>query len=128
MASEKNSLAHVDNETQITLGLLNPVHENSSVTQCSVAKELGIALGFANNYLKRCVNKVPSRQQLTVMPTILRPMGFAEKSQLTARYLTMSFDFPATPEPVAGMYSSTVIAQAWVAWALPVPATLPKLP
>jgi len=55
-------------------------------------------------------------------------MGFAEKSQLTARYLTMSFDFPATPEPVAGMYSSTVIAQAWVAWALPVPATLPKLP
>ena len=34
-----------------------------------------------------------SRHQLTVMPTILTPMGFAEKSQLTARYLTMSFDF-----------------------------------
>ena len=50
MASEKYSLAHLDNETQITLGLLNAVHENSSVTQCSVAKELDIALGFANNY------------------------------------------------------------------------------
>ncbi len=96
MASEKNFLAHPDNETQITLGLLNAIHENSSVTQRSVAKELGIALGLANNYLKRCVNKglIKVKQApANRYAYYLTPMGFAEKSQLTARYLTMSFDF-----------------------------------
>lgn len=96
MASEKNTLAHPDNETQITLGLLNAVHENSSVTQRSVAKELGIALGLANNYLKRCVNKglIKVKQApANRYAYYLTPMGFAEKSQLTARYLTMSFNF-----------------------------------
>lgn len=96
MASDKSTLAHPDNETQITLGLLNAVHENSSVTQRSVAKELGIALGLANNYLKRCVNKglIKVKQApANRYAYYLTPMGFAEKSQLTARYLTMSFDF-----------------------------------
>jgi len=96
MASDKNILAHSDSETQITLGLLNAVHENSSVTQRSVAKELGIALGLANNYLKRCVNKglIKVKQApANRYAYYLTPMGFAEKSQLTARYLTMSFDF-----------------------------------
>jgi DNA-binding MarR family transcriptional regulator len=96
MASDKNTLAHPDSETQITLGLLNAVHENSSVTQRSVAKELGIALGLANNYLKRCVSKglIKVKQApANRYAYYLTPMGFAEKSQLTARYLTMSFDF-----------------------------------
>ena len=96
MASYKNSFIQPDNETQITLGLLKAVHENSSVTQRSVAKELGIALGLANNYLKRCINKglIKVKQApANRYAYYLTPMGFAEKSQLTARYLTMSFDF-----------------------------------
>jgi len=96
MASDKSTLAHPDSETQITLGLLNAVHENSSVTQRSVAKELGIALGLANNYLKRCVKKglIKVKQApANRYAYYLTPMGFAEKSELTARYLTMSFDF-----------------------------------
>ena len=83
-------------ETEITLGLLNAVHNNSAVTQRSVASELGIALGLANSYLKRCVkkglikiNQAPANRYAYY----LTPKGFAEKSQLTAEYLTMSFDF-----------------------------------
>lgn len=83
-------------ETQIMLGLLNAVHNNSTVTQRSVAIELGIALGLANTYLKRCVKKGLIKVKQTPANRFayyLTPTGFVEKSQLTARYLTMSFDF-----------------------------------
>ena len=46
-----------DDEAEITLGLLNAVEENSAHTQRSMASELGIALGLANAYLKRCARK-----------------------------------------------------------------------
>ena len=42
-----------DADTEITLGVLDAVHENEKVTQRSVARDLGIALGLANAYLKR---------------------------------------------------------------------------
>ena len=83
-------------ETEITLGLLNAVHDNSAVTQRTVARELGIALGLANAYLKRCVKKglIKVRQ---VPPNryayYLTPQGFVEKSRLTAEYLSYSFTF-----------------------------------
>ncbi len=83
-------------EAQITLGMLNAVEENSVLTQRSLARELGIALGLANAYLKRCVTKgyikvthVPAKRYAYY----LTPKGFAEKSRLTARYLAISFDF-----------------------------------
>lgn len=83
-------------ETLITLELLNVIHNSSEVTQRSVASELGIALGLANTYLKRCVKK--GLVKVTQAPAnrfayYLTPKGFAEKSQLTARYLATSFDF-----------------------------------
>ena len=46
-----------EDETKITLGLLNAVEANSALTQRTMASELGIALGLANAYLKRCVRK-----------------------------------------------------------------------
>lgn len=83
-------------EAQITLGMLNAVEENSVLTQRSLARELGIALGLANAYLKRCVTKgyikvthVPAKRYAYY----LTPKGFAEKSRLTAQYLAISFDF-----------------------------------
>jgi len=86
----------LDPETEITLGLLNAVHENSALTQRSVARELDIALGLANAYLKRCVKKglikvsqVPANRYAYY----LTPKGFAEKSRLTAEYLSSSFGF-----------------------------------
>jgi hypothetical protein len=83
-------------EAQITLGMLNAVEENSVLTQRSLARELGIALGLANAYLKRCVTK--GYIKVTHAPAkryayYLTPLGFAEKSRLTAQYLAISFDF-----------------------------------
>lgn len=83
-------------ETEITLGLLDAVEQNAQVTQRSVASELGIALGLANSYLKRCMRKglikvkqIPPNRYLYY----LTPKGFAEKSRLTAEYLGSSFTF-----------------------------------
>ncbi|MDJ0894082.1 MAG: winged helix-turn-helix transcriptional regulator [Alphaproteobacteria bacterium] len=86
----------LDAEGEITLGLLSAVQGNSAVTQRSIAKELGIALGLANAYLRRCVEKgyikvtqAPANRYLYY----LTPQGFTEKSRLTASYLSHSFDF-----------------------------------
>jgi predicted transcriptional regulator len=83
-------------ETEITLGLLSAVEENSAVTQRSVAQELGIALGLANAYLKRCVKKglikvkqIPPNRYAYY----LTPKGFSEKTRLTGEYLSSSFTF-----------------------------------
>jgi len=83
-------------DDEIVLGVLDVVERNPSVTQRSVARELGIALGLANAYLKRCVRKglikigqVPPRRYAYY----LTPQGFAEKSRLTATYLSASFSF-----------------------------------
>lgn len=96
MASNKSQSAQSDTEMEITLGLLNAVHDNCNRSQRSMAKELGIALGLANHYLKRCVSKglIKAKQApANRYAYYLTPTGFAKKSQLTARYLTMSFDF-----------------------------------
>lgn len=81
---------------EIVLGLLGAIERDPAVTQRSVANELGIALGLANAYLKRCVRKglikvgqAPARRYTYY----LTPQGFAEKSRLTASYLANSFSF-----------------------------------
>jgi hypothetical protein len=83
-------------EDTIVLGLLDAVGGNSTVTQRHLAQELGIALGLTNAYLRRCVRKgflkvseVPARRYAYY----LTPQGFAEKSRLTAQYLSSSFSF-----------------------------------
>lgn len=91
---ESNSLG-LSSEAEITLGLLNAVHENSDHTQRTISKDLGIALGMANAYLKRCVKK--GLIKISQMPPnryayYLTPQGFAEKSRLTAEYLSQSFN------------------------------------
>ena len=85
-----------NNETEITLGVLDAIQSDSRVTQRSVARDLGIALGLANAYLRRCVKKglvkvaqIPSNRY----SYYLTPRGFTEKSRLTAAYLSQSFLF-----------------------------------
>ena len=96
MRSPSQSTVDDDADNPITLGILNAVEEDSNLTQRSVANTLGIALGLANAYLKRCVRKglikvqqVPSNRYAY----FLTPQGFAEKSRLTSEYLTSSFNF-----------------------------------
>ena len=96
MNDRNSGQSTIDPETEITLGLLNAVEDDSSVTQRSVASELGIALGLANAYLKRCISK--GFIKVTQAPAnryayYLTPHGFAEKSRLTAQYISISFNF-----------------------------------
>ena len=81
---------------QIVLGLLESVERDGAQSQRKLASDLGIALGLVNAYLKRCVKKglvkigqAPARRYAYY----LTPQGFAEKSQLTGRYLANSFSF-----------------------------------
>jgi DNA-binding MarR family transcriptional regulator len=83
-------------EASITVNLLAAVEESSVITQRSLSRQLGIALGLTNAYLKRCINK--GLIKISTAPAnryryYLTPKGFAEKSRLTANYLAYSFDF-----------------------------------
>ena len=85
-----------NNQTEITLGVLSAIEENSSVTQRHVANDLGVALGLVNSYLKRSIKKgfikirhAPANRYAYY----LTPAGFSEKSRLTAKYLSGSFHF-----------------------------------
>jgi hypothetical protein len=80
----------------IVVRLLSAIERDSALTQRRLSQELGIALGLANAYLRRCVHKglvkigqVPMRRYAYY----LTPQGFAEKSRLTAEYLAVSLDF-----------------------------------
>jgi len=85
-----------DKQEQMTLEVLDAIGRKSDISQRHLAKELGVALGLANSYLKRCVRKglikisdAPANRYLYY----LTPQGFSEKSRLTARYLKNSFSF-----------------------------------
>lgn len=80
----------------IVLSVLTSVERDSALTQRQLARDLGIALGLANAYLRRCVRKglVKMRQApLNRYAYYLTPQGFAEKSRLTAEYLSVSLAF-----------------------------------
>ena len=80
---------------QIVLGLLKSVERDSSQSHRRLAGELGIALGLINAYVRRCVNMGLLKVQKTPAHRyayFLTPQGFAEKSRLTANYLSRSFD------------------------------------
>lgn len=83
-------------DPEIVLGLLTSIERDSSITQRKLAGDLGIALGLANAYLRRCVRKgliKISQVPLNRYAYYLTPQGFAEKGRLTAEYLTVSFNF-----------------------------------
>jgi DNA-binding MarR family transcriptional regulator len=81
-------------ETRILLGLLEYVERGGEQSQRRLASELGVALGLANAYLRRCVKKglvkvrqAPARRYAYY----LTPRGFAEKSRLTVEFMSHSF-------------------------------------
>ena len=85
-----------DPEESLTLEILDSVQRNEQLSQRHLSRQLGVALGLANSYLKRCVRKgwvkvqqAPANRYLYY----LTPTGFAEKSRLTAEYLSTSLSF-----------------------------------
>lgn len=83
-------------DDEIIRDILTRVDEAEHLNQRTLAKELGIALGMANAYLKRCVRK--GYIKVSQIPPnryayYLTPQGFSEKTRLTAEFLTDSFSF-----------------------------------
>ncbi|MEC7835043.1 MAG: winged helix-turn-helix transcriptional regulator [Pseudomonadota bacterium] len=93
---EDNKLAKQEESSDLTLGVLEAIDSKKSITQRSISKDLDMALGLVNSYLKRCVKKgfikiqqAPKNRYLYY----LTPRGFSEKTKLTAEFLTSSFTF-----------------------------------
>ena len=96
LSDSERSLADLDAEAEITLGLLDAVDSDSAVSQRSLARDLGIALGLTNAYIKRCIRK--GWIKVTQAPAnryayYITPKGLAEKGRLTTRYLAYSLQF-----------------------------------
>jgi DNA-binding MarR family transcriptional regulator len=83
-------------DPKIMLEVLSAVEQDSNLSQRSLSRGLGIALGLANTYVRRCVRKglVKVRQApVNRYGYYLTPKGFAEKTRLTAEYLSVSLGF-----------------------------------
>jgi DNA-binding MarR family transcriptional regulator len=83
-------------EESLTLEILDTVQRNEQISQRHLSRQLGVALGLANSYLKRCVRKGWVKVQQAPANRYfyyLTPTGFAEKSRLTAEYLSTSLGF-----------------------------------
>jgi DNA-binding Lrp family transcriptional regulator len=80
-------------EAHRDLKLLEAVEQDSRVTQRNLSRQLGIALGLTNIYLKRlvrkgyikCVNVQPNR-----ISYLITPRGIVEKARLTYEYMDYS--------------------------------------
>ena len=83
-----------DKESQLTLELLSAIEQKDDVSQRVLAQKMGVALGLANSYLKRCIKK--GWVKVSTAPAnryayYLTPTGFSEKARLTADFFTTSF-------------------------------------
>ncbi|MGE0260390.1 MAG: winged helix-turn-helix transcriptional regulator [Alphaproteobacteria bacterium] len=108
-----------DRETgdpEIVLRLLSSIERDSTITQRKLAGHLGIALGLANTYLRRCVRKgfiKVARVPLNRYAYYVTPQGFAEKSRLTASYLAASLDFFRRARGDCGVLLARCAANGW---------------
>ncbi len=95
-AAEEATRENHDLDDRILRQILCSVEGNSRVSQRQLSRELGIALGSVNWYLKRCINKglikisqVPLKRYMY----FLTPQGMEEKGRLMGQYLKWSLDF-----------------------------------
>lgn len=86
--------SHKHGDSLHTLQILDEVAKGKPLTQRDLSNKLGIALGMINSYLKRLVQHgylqvvQAERKRLHYL---LTPMGIAEKSTLTYRYIKRSY-------------------------------------
>lgn len=103
-------------EIGTTLNLLGEMEEDASVSQRSIAKKLGVAVGLTNSLIKRCIRKglikvsdAPARRYAYY----LTPKGFQEKARLTATYLSVSLDFFRTARSQYGDIADECLTRGW---------------
>jgi len=86
----------MDDESLKTLEILEELSSNGHVTQRELSRKVGIALGLANFFIKRLVQKgyievvYLERNRLGYLIT---PQGIAEKSRLTYSYIHRSYGY-----------------------------------
>lgn len=86
----------MDLQAQRDLQLLNEVQKDSGVSQRTLSKKLGIALGLTNLYLKRLAKK--GCIKIATIPRsrikyLLTPRGVSVKSRLTYQYMQYSLSY-----------------------------------
>lgn len=95
--NQAEKIAHADGfDDHILRRILCSVEDNAQLSQRQLSKELGIALGSVNWYLKRCINKgliKISQASFKRYMYYLTPQGMDEKGRLIAQYLKWSLDF-----------------------------------
>jgi len=110
ISERPNPGSRSDRQSQLTLELLQAIDQKDDISQRHLAQEMGVALGLANSYLKRCVKK--GWVKMTTAPAnrylyYVTPTGFAEKARLTADFFTTSlalFRQSNARRPVVGAY------------------------
>lgn len=83
-------------EQKVLMRMLSEIERNPTLTQRSLAQDLGIALGLMNQYLKGCITKGwvrASQVSPNRLKYFLTPDGFREKSHMVTSYLARSFTF-----------------------------------
>lgn len=86
----------MDDKSLKTLEILEELSSNGQVTQRELSRKVGIALGLANFYIKRFVQKgyvevvYLERNRLGYLIT---PKGIAEKTRLTYSYIQRSYQY-----------------------------------
>lgn len=93
MKPGKDGNVSQDKQSQLTLELLQAIEHKDDISQRDLAQGMGVALGLANSYLKRCVRK--GWVKMSTAPAnryfyYLTPTGFAEKARLTASFFSTS--------------------------------------
>ena len=84
-----------DKEDSVILDVLSLLDKNSKITQRNLAEELNIALGLANLYIKRCIDK--GWLKINQIPRnrykyYITKKGFLEKARLMHEYFKVSFN------------------------------------
>lgn len=85
-----------DKNIKIQLKLINEIEKGESISQRTISKELGVALGLANALIKKFIKKgflKLSQAPMKRYAYYITPKGLTEKSRLTAQYLKNSLEF-----------------------------------
>lgn len=86
----------MDDKSLKTLEILEELSSNGHVTQRELSRKVGIALGLANFYIKRLVQKGYVEVvylEKNRLGYLITPKGIAEKSRLTYHYIQRSYQY-----------------------------------
>lgn len=86
----------MDDKSLKTLEILEELSSNGHVTQRELSRKVGIALGLANFYIKRLVQKGYVEVvylEKNRLGYLITPKGIAEKSRLTYHYIQRSYHY-----------------------------------